>query len=343
MRDIDHDPQPVAAANDLGPGIGQAAVHRRLGLDVAQFVHAIMGELQMAERPFVMRFVNPIDLAFQKVRALGGDDGRRRARPGGSQPGGILDHHQPLIARHAVHARERQLAILVQFAGRRLAVGMNASIGHDPVGRSVGHHREADRRQSALSHRLPDRAEKAGGHPALAGDTAGVTVDIHGRRRLDRAPRVSLPLHRRGRCVSRRAGRETHQRTRDEHAAPGHRPPSRRVQQPRAMQLVAPAGRIVALNAPGPAEPHRLAPRRYGGRREDFHRRRPIARHASWAAPRLERQHEPGGAGGGRQRGREALDLHRLTVRGFGARRSQVPPGESHASSPPRRCFPGRG
>ena len=68
MRDIDDDPQPVAAANDLGPDIGQAAMHRRLGLNVAQFVHAVMGQLQMAQRPFGVGFVDPIDLALEKVR-----------------------------------------------------------------------------------------------------------------------------------------------------------------------------------------------------------------------------------------------------------------------------------
>jgi len=67
VRDIDDDPQCIAAAYHLHAGIGQAAVHRRLDLDIAEFVHAIVRPLQMPQRVLRVRLIDPIDLAFEKV------------------------------------------------------------------------------------------------------------------------------------------------------------------------------------------------------------------------------------------------------------------------------------
>ena len=75
-------------------------------------------------------------------------------------PATSCDHRQPLIAHQFMHPAKRQLAKLVQFAGIRLAVRMDAPVGHDPMRWTVGHHGEADRRHPALSHRSRDRTER---------------------------------------------------------------------------------------------------------------------------------------------------------------------------------------
>ena len=79
VRHIDNDAAAVAAADDLRAGIGQPAMLRRLGLDVAEFVHPVMGELQMAKLPAFIGLIDAVRLAFQEIAALGGDDRRRRA------------------------------------------------------------------------------------------------------------------------------------------------------------------------------------------------------------------------------------------------------------------------
>ena len=208
MRDIDNDAKTVAAANDLGAGIGQPIVYRGLGLDITQFVDAVMGELQMAEVPFGVRLIDAIDLAFQEIGALGGDDRGRGAGFGGAQIGGGADDRQALLLRQRMHAAEGELRVLIQLAGVRLAVGMDAAVRHDAVRRPVGHHGVADHRHAALPHRLGDRVEgPPRTHSERAGDAAGVAVDVHRGRRLKRgpAPRPDA-AGRRPACWRRRRG-----------------------------------------------------------------------------------------------------------------------------------------
>src|SRR5262249_51175914 len=49
MGGVDDDPAPVAGADHLHAEIGQSAMYRRFGLDVAELIDAVMGQLQMAQ------------------------------------------------------------------------------------------------------------------------------------------------------------------------------------------------------------------------------------------------------------------------------------------------------
>ena len=57
MGDVDDDTQPIAAPNDVNSEIGQTAMDRRFCLNITQFVHAIVRQLQMPQRPFGVGFV----------------------------------------------------------------------------------------------------------------------------------------------------------------------------------------------------------------------------------------------------------------------------------------------
>ena len=60
VRHVHHDPARIAAADHLRPHIGQPAMHRRLGLDVAQFVDPVVRQLQMPQLPAVIRLIHPV-------------------------------------------------------------------------------------------------------------------------------------------------------------------------------------------------------------------------------------------------------------------------------------------
>ena len=135
VRHIDNDTAPVAAADHLGAGVGEAAVNRRFGLDVAEFVDPVMGQLQMPQGPSAVGFIDAIRLALQKVRALGRDDRRHDARLCGLQPCRVGDDCQALGLRHPVQPAECELAVSIEFARIRIAerdagaVGMSLWVG----------------------------------------------------------------------------------------------------------------------------------------------------------------------------------------------------------------------
>ena len=316
-------------------------MHRGLGLNVTEFVHPVMRQLQMPQVPVGISLVDPFDPAFEKVRALGRDDRRRGARLRRPEVAGIPDQREPLIARQFVHPAERQLGVFVQFAGRRVAIRVDPSIGHDLLCRSVGHHREADRRHAAPAHRFRHRTERATfAHPPRTGDPAGMGVDIDRRRGLERAPGVGLTLRRRLRRIGGGAGRHAQQRAGCQHAAPRHRGPTRRLQQPRTVQLITPTRDRVPPHPPNAGQPKRPATQRYGRGGEHLDRRRAIARETAWATTRLSDQDEMRRAHHWQGGGGEAGDLDCRLIGEVRPRRAEVPPVQSHGIGSPVRSAP---
>ena len=143
VRHVDHDAERIAAADHLGAEIGQATMHRWLGLDVAELVGMIVRELELAQLPALVRLVDALDLAFEPVRTFGGHDHRRLARPRRAQVGGRLHDRHRLGARQLMQLGELDLAEIVELAGMRLADRPNAAaLGADD--RRVAHDTEAD-------------------------------------------------------------------------------------------------------------------------------------------------------------------------------------------------------
>ena len=97
MRGVDDDPEPVAGTDHLGAKIGQATMHRRFGLDVAEVIDPVMRQLQVAQTISGIGLVDPLDRAVEKIRTLGRDDDRRTARRGGPQRGHIGDDMELLL------------------------------------------------------------------------------------------------------------------------------------------------------------------------------------------------------------------------------------------------------
>lgn len=79
VRHVDHDTQRIAAAHHIGAEISQAAVNRGFRLDVAEFVDAIVGQLQVSQLMQRKGFVGTLKSAFEKIRTFRRND---RARPG---------------------------------------------------------------------------------------------------------------------------------------------------------------------------------------------------------------------------------------------------------------------
>ena len=109
VRDVDDDAELVAAAYDLGAEVGQAVVHRRRGLDVAQLVDAVVRELQVTQVMVSPRLVDAIDLPFEKIGALGRYDDRWRPGARGAERGDVRDHAQRLALDQFAHAAELDL------------------------------------------------------------------------------------------------------------------------------------------------------------------------------------------------------------------------------------------
>ena len=226
VRHVHHDTQAVAAADYLRPKIGQPAMHRWFCLDIAQLVHAVMGQLQMTQRPAVVGFVHPVQPAFQKIGALGRNNHTRRAGRRGSQIGRGCNDAQTLGFHQLMYPFERQHAVVVKFPGGGVSVRPDAAIDH-AMGRAVRHHREAYRRHAPLPHRCRDRRKiGTGTNAALAGDVAGMRVQIDRGRAADDRARGGGAVFGAGRagCNS-----EAHQWAGHDRSAPGHALPARRI------------------------------------------------------------------------------------------------------------------
>src|SRR3546814_19968142 len=52
-------------------------MHPGLGLDVAEFVDPVMGELQLPQMPALVSLVDPVGAALEEVAAFTGNDHRR--------------------------------------------------------------------------------------------------------------------------------------------------------------------------------------------------------------------------------------------------------------------------
>ena len=79
VRDVADKAEPVTGADHLGAEFGEALMRDRAGLEIADVVRRVMHELQMPHAA-LMRFLQPFELAVEKVEALDIGDDRRLAR-----------------------------------------------------------------------------------------------------------------------------------------------------------------------------------------------------------------------------------------------------------------------
>src|SRR6266498_4108414 len=71
---VDEHPQPVHLADHVAAERGEAAVPRRLGLDVAQLVDPVVHQLDRAD-PAIVGLLDTVEPALEEIAALDGQDG----------------------------------------------------------------------------------------------------------------------------------------------------------------------------------------------------------------------------------------------------------------------------
>ena len=162
MRHVDDDAEPIAAADDLGAGGREAAMDGVLGLDVAEFVDPVMRQLQVAELPARVGFVDPVRVALQEVAALGRDHDAGLGGAGGVQRGGGGDDRHALLRGQSVQPGEGGLRVGVELARVWVAERVDAVVGRHPVGGRVGDDGQASDGQAAFAHGRRDGGEPRG-------------------------------------------------------------------------------------------------------------------------------------------------------------------------------------
>ncbi len=193
MRDIDDDAQGIAAPHHIRAEIRQAPVYRRLRLDVAQLVYAVVRELQVPQLVHAVRFIHALQPAFQKVGALRRNDRARPGRPPRGQRSRV-GHHLHLLSLHQLMcAGEFGHAKRVELALRRGSPGLEArAIGRHARDDGVRHDRQADHVHAAGAHRRGQRKKgpvRADGGIARHDHAAGMAVHIDGQRGGEGFPR----------------------------------------------------------------------------------------------------------------------------------------------------------
>ena len=67
MRDIDNDPKVVASPDHLRAEIGQTSMLGWFSLDIAEFVHPVVHQLQMTQLMLRVRLIHAIQLPLEKI------------------------------------------------------------------------------------------------------------------------------------------------------------------------------------------------------------------------------------------------------------------------------------
>src|SRR5882757_1938532 len=104
-------------------------MHAGLGLDVTQLVRPIVRELQMAQRPTLVRLVETLELALEEIGAFRRDDERWLAGPHSTQFGRGPDDGQPLPARQRMELLEGALGEIIKLARPWIAAWTQAAVG----------------------------------------------------------------------------------------------------------------------------------------------------------------------------------------------------------------------
>ena len=180
MRHVYNRAQLVAGADHLGTEVGQTTMFRRSGLNVAEFDHAVMDELQMPQPMLRERSFETVQPAFKEVRAFGRHHDRRAAaRPCGvPQRGAVRGHGQALLRHQRCEPAECFSRVGGEFARQRRAEGLYAFVRRHVRGRRVGDHGQGDERRSPPAQRPRDRLERAQPHPGQD-RPPGMAVQIH--------------------------------------------------------------------------------------------------------------------------------------------------------------------
>src|SRR6185437_2287708 len=111
---------------------------------------------------------------FKEIRTLGCDYGGWHTAARGAERGGVGHYAQMLLSDQAMHAFEAALRVVVQLAGFRRAIRMDASVRHDAMARGIRYGRQAHGGHAAGPHRLADRTERqVVGDAAHTDDAAG--------------------------------------------------------------------------------------------------------------------------------------------------------------------------
>ena len=250
------------------------------GLDVAQFVHSGLRQLQMAQRPTRRRVIDALKVAFQEIRPLRRDDDRGMPCFAARYPAALVT--MPRFCSRAIASTRPNANSAYSYS--------SPGAGHGTDGCARPMPRDAwDRRRPPPNRSPPSRPDasarrphrtRSAAHSRHTGDATSMTVDIDRRGRLHRASHIFRARLRLGSG----AGGETHQRACCQHITPRHRGPARRFAQPRVAELVAPARRVVAGDTPGTGQAQRLPAQRHRAIGEDLDRSQRIARHAARAA-----------------------------------------------------------
>jgi hypothetical protein len=131
---VDDNPEPIARTHDRRAEIGQTALHRVFGLDVAQFIRPVMNKLQMAHAVVGSHFVDALASALKKISPFSSDNDRRPSGRCGAQLCGIAYDVQLLLLRKPQQPGKCRPAPGVEFARFRRTDWMDSPVGKNAMG-----------------------------------------------------------------------------------------------------------------------------------------------------------------------------------------------------------------
>ena len=187
VRAVDHDAQPVALGHHVPAEPAQAAVHRRLGLHVAELIDPVMNQGEHGD-PVRAGFLEPAQVTLEEVAALAAEQHHGAPVPGGpfqvgrrgGYPGAGLGRGRPDPVQLAA-------VVGVRLPGAEVTVRAQPLRPVRPQHREVGHGRQVHRghaRGPGGPQRVRDRRRAQRGAPGRQpGQEApsGVPVQIDPR------------------------------------------------------------------------------------------------------------------------------------------------------------------